>query len=143
MAPPRAAVAVYERQRAALEEARVLSLATVRPDGRPHVVPLWFQWDGETIAVFSKPQAVKVQNLLACRSAMVAVGEPDLGTSALLEVTGEVRDIASQREASGFAGKYRDSLAGLGVTVDSFLGTYPMLIRLRPTRWLGWGRPGW
>jgi PPOX class probable F420-dependent enzyme len=134
---------VFGRQRSALDEAHVLSLATVRPDGRPHVVPLWFHWDGETIAVFSKPQAVKVQNLLACRSAMVAVGEPDLGTTALLEVIGDARETASQREATAFAGKYQASLAAFGVTVDDFLRAYPMLIRLRPTRWLGWGHPGW
>jgi len=136
-----AAVAVSGRERAALDEAHVLSLATVRPDGRPHVVPLWFHWDGETIPVLSKPRAVKVQNLHADQAAMVAVGEPGFG-AVLLDVDSEVCGDASAREASAFVRKYHDILGRLGLSVDDFLETYPVLIRLRPTRWLSWGQPG-
>lgn len=136
-----AAVAVSGRERAALDEAHVLSLATVRPDGRPHVVPLWFHWDGETIAVLSKPRAVKVQNLHADQAAMVAVGEPGFG-AVLLDVDSEVCGDASAGEASAFVRKYHDILGRLGLSVDDFLETYPVLIRLRPTRWLSWGQPG-
>ena len=35
----------------------------VRPDGAPHLVPIWFWWDGEAVLVFSKPDAQKVRNL--------------------------------------------------------------------------------
>jgi PPOX class probable F420-dependent enzyme len=45
------------RRRFALEP--VARLATVRPDGRPHIVPIVFALDGETIcsAVDAKPKA--------------------------------------------------------------------------------------
>jgi PPOX class probable F420-dependent enzyme len=41
-----------------LSEARVAHLATVGPDGRPHIVPITFALDGDTIyfAVDSKPK---------------------------------------------------------------------------------------
>jgi PPOX class probable F420-dependent enzyme len=128
----------------ALGEADVLSLATVRPDGRAHVVPVWFHWDGKAISVFSKADAQKVLNLLADPRAMIAVGAPGFGDGGgLLEVAAELRPAGPHRPAAGFGRKYRNQLDRLGVTFDDFLATYPMLICLRPTRWLDWGGPGW
>src|SRR5919106_6923122 len=63
---------------AALERDTVVWLSSVRPDGAPHVVPLWFMWDGESILVFSKPGAQKVRNIRAEPRVMIAVGEPGL-----------------------------------------------------------------
>jgi predicted pyridoxine 5'-phosphate oxidase superfamily flavin-nucleotide-binding protein len=31
---------------AALRDDPVVWLSSVQPDGRPHVVPVWFHWDG-------------------------------------------------------------------------------------------------
>ena len=71
---------------AALAEARldrfltsepVVWLSTVRPDGAPHLVPIWFTWDGTSLLVFSKPGAQKVRNLRANPVAMLALGEPE------------------------------------------------------------------
>lgn len=38
-------------------------LATVRPDGRPHVVPIWFERDGEQIVFTTWHTSVKARNL--------------------------------------------------------------------------------
>jgi PPOX class probable F420-dependent enzyme len=38
-------------------------LATVRPDGRPHVVPIWFERDGEQIVFTTWHTTVKARNL--------------------------------------------------------------------------------
>lgn len=46
-----------------LSHERTACLATVRADGRPHVVPVWFDLDGDTI-VFTMGQAsVKAKNM--------------------------------------------------------------------------------
>ena len=55
----------------------VVWLSTVRPDGAPHLVPIWFTWDGTSLLVFSKPGAQKVRNLRAHPVAMLALGEPE------------------------------------------------------------------
>ena len=127
----------------ALETAGTLSLATVRPDGRPHVVPLWFIRDGETIVVFSKPHAQKVRNLEADPRAMVSVGQPGEADASLIEVAAVFEASGAAGLADRFASKYRPAFEALGLTVDRFVETYPCLIRLRPTRWLTWGGPGW
>ena len=47
----------------ALRRDSVVWLSSVQPNGRPHLVPVWFHWDGERIVAFSKPNARKVGNL--------------------------------------------------------------------------------
>ena len=42
---------------------RPAKLATVRPDGRPHVVPIWFERDGEQILFTTWHTSVKARNL--------------------------------------------------------------------------------
>lgn len=99
---------------APLETAGSLSLATVRPDGRPHVVPLWFIGDRETIVVFSRPHAPKVRNLEAEPRAMVSVGQPGEDHATLLEVIAEVEASGAAGLTDRFASKYHDHLETLG-----------------------------
>ncbi|MCT7362902.1 PPOX class F420-dependent oxidoreductase [Mycolicibacterium llatzerense] len=42
---------------------RTGKLATVRADGRPHVVPVWFALDGDELVFQSEKAAVKARNL--------------------------------------------------------------------------------
>ncbi len=38
-------------------------VATVRPDGRPHLVPVWFVVEGEAWFICTAPGSVKARNL--------------------------------------------------------------------------------
>src|SRR5512140_2813390 len=42
---------------------RNIWIATVRPDGRPHLVPVWFSWVEKKIYVCTEPGSVKGRNL--------------------------------------------------------------------------------
>lgn len=46
-----------------LGKARTASLATVRPDGRPHVAPVWFDLDGASLLFMTGEDTVKGHNL--------------------------------------------------------------------------------
>ena len=46
-----------------LEEVRTASLATVRPDGRPHVAPVWFDLDDDTFVLTTGENTVKGRNM--------------------------------------------------------------------------------
>jgi PPOX class probable F420-dependent enzyme len=46
-----------------IEERRIVILATAKSDGRPHLVPMWFVPDGETIEVWSYGRSQKTVNL--------------------------------------------------------------------------------
>jgi PPOX class probable F420-dependent enzyme len=117
-----------------------LWLSSVRPEGGPHLVPIWFSWDGVRILIASKPHAQKVRNLRANSTVVLALGEPeddfDVG---LLEGTAELLDVPA---AIGLPGshlaRYADRMAAIGLGREEFLATYSPLIRIRPTRFLPW-----
>lgn len=46
-----------------LDTARTASLATVRSDGRPHVAPIWFDLDGDTLVFTTGEDTVKARNM--------------------------------------------------------------------------------
>ena len=46
-----------------LEGTRTAALATVRPDGRPHVAPIWFTLDGDDLLFNTGENTVKGANL--------------------------------------------------------------------------------
>jgi PPOX class probable F420-dependent enzyme len=46
-----------------LHEEGIIWLTTVRPDGQPQSVPVWFLWDGETFLIYSQPGQQKLKNI--------------------------------------------------------------------------------
>lgn len=130
---------------AALRHDPVVWLSSVQADGRPHLVPVWFHWDGDRIVAFSKPNARKVENLRDQPSVMLAVGTPGPEFDVeLIEATAELPDApAAALMPAGFAQKYRELLRRAGLTVQRFAEVYSQPIVLRPTRFLGYGGRGW
>lgn len=55
----------------------VAHLATVLPDGGPHVVPLWVGWEGDRLAFLTGPGSRKARNL--ARDPRVAVSVTETG----------------------------------------------------------------
>jgi PPOX class probable F420-dependent enzyme len=123
-----------------LEREPIVWLSTVCEDGAPHLVPTWFTWDGEVLTILSKPGARKVRNLATEPRAMLALGDAeddfDVG---MFEAMAELVDEPTPLELpAGFAAKYADKIADLGLTTAQFARTYSQVIRLRPSRALGW-----
>ena len=48
---------------ARLEQQQNIWFATVRPDSRPHLAPVWFVWHVGKIYIGTDPKSVKVRNL--------------------------------------------------------------------------------
>ena len=46
-----------------MEQVRTAKLATVRKDGRPHVVPIWFDLDGDTLVFTTGQTSIKAVNI--------------------------------------------------------------------------------
>jgi PPOX class probable F420-dependent enzyme len=120
-------------------------MASVRPDGAPHLIPLWFAWDGDDLIVLSKPDAQKVRNLRRDPRVVLALGSVLDGMDVdLMEGVGEVLEAPSASVVPGAAfARYARPMARLGLTLDLFLATYSQPIRIRLLRRLNWGQPGW
>jgi PPOX class probable F420-dependent enzyme len=127
----------------ALHDADVLWLSSLRPDGWPHVLPIWFVWDGAVVLVLSKPHAQKVRNLSSNPNAMLAIGEPGLDFDVeLVEGVAELLPTARVLPEA-FRQKYADRMTSAGITPARFAAVYSQPIRITPTRWLDWGGFGW
>lgn len=130
---------------AALRGDPVAWLSSVQADGRPHVAPVWFHWDGERIVAFSKPHARKIDNLRERPTVMLAVGTPGPAFDVeLIEATAELPDRpAAEVMPVGFGAKYRELLRRAGLSAQRFAEVYSQPIVMRPTRFLGYGGRGW
>lgn len=82
--------------RAFLAEARIARLATSHPDtGQPHVVPVWYEWDGETLWISSFRATRKVRELLRNPRCSIVIDADAPGESAsgvIFEGRAELRD---------------------------------------------------
>ena len=75
--------------------ARCAKLATVRADGRPHVVPVWFTLDGEHVIFTAGHTSVKVKNILRDGRVAIRVDEDSPPFHyVLLEGRAEVLDVS-------------------------------------------------
>jgi PPOX class probable F420-dependent enzyme len=113
----------------------IIWLSTVRPDGRPHLVPVWFLWDGQTILIFSKPDQ-KIRNLRQNPAVMLGLDDTDTGEDVVL-VEGTAELLAAGQAAPtlpAYAAKYTPKLTEMGWTPASMATEYTEPIRITPTR---------
>jgi PPOX class probable F420-dependent enzyme len=123
-----------------LRSESIVWVSTVSADGTPHLVPIWFSWDGASLLIASKPHAKKVRNLRSNPTVMLALGEPDDDFDvAMIEGIAELPDEpAATVLPAAHLDKYRRQMAAIGLTPEEFLATYSQVIRIRPTRFLPW-----
>src|SRR5690348_10654144 len=119
-----------------LRSVEILWLASVRPDGRPHLVPVWFLWEGETILLFSKPENQKGRNLRQNPAVTVALDATDQGDDVtVLEGTAVILDNPDITTAlPAYASKYAALLADMGSTAETMAKEYSQAIRITITR---------
>ena len=140
-APDQRSTAIEER----LRSEPTVWLSSTRPDGRPHVVPVWFNWDGSVFDVFSKPNAQKVRNLREHPQVMLAVGQPaEEWDVELVEGTAAIiaRPTSEVVPPTMFE-KYAGLMARAALDSETFVTTYCQPVRITPTRFLGYGGKGW
>lgn len=128
-----------------LSDERILWLGTTAPDGAPHLVPVWFTWDGSAFLVFSKPGAVKVRHIAAEPRVAIALGEPDDDFDVqLVDARAELLDRpTAELLPPALLAKYGVEMARIGLGADEYAATYSQAIRIVPTRFLPWRGRTW
>jgi PPOX class probable F420-dependent enzyme len=112
---------------------------TVRPDGRPHVVPVWFFWDGETFLIGSRPNKQKLRNLRQNPNVMLALdGTGNLGDDVVVvEGTAELLNVTTLSIAlPAFAEKYDVLVKSMEIDLPALMAEYSQPIRVTPTKFL-------
>jgi nitroimidazol reductase NimA-like FMN-containing flavoprotein (pyridoxamine 5'-phosphate oxidase superfamily) len=60
-----------------LRQARNIWIATVRPDGRPHLTPIWFVHEADRWYICTSPESVKARNLKTNPHVCIALEDGD------------------------------------------------------------------
>lgn len=115
-------------------------LSSTRPDGRPHLVPVWFLWDGQSILIFSKPNNQKIRNLQQNSSVMVSL-EAASGGDDIVLIEGQAMLLdtpTAELMTPEYVEKYGAQIAAFQWTPESMAAEYSQAIRIQPTRFIAW-----
>jgi PPOX class probable F420-dependent enzyme len=125
-----------ERLRASV----VVWLTTVNPGGQPQSTPVWFVVEDGSVLVYSQPGKPKLRNIEANPSVGLNVPGTDTGDDVVILEGRAERDRAAPPadRVPAYVEKYRDHIAGLGWTPESFASDYSEAVRIRPTRLRAW-----
>ena len=116
------------------------AVATIRPDGTPHVTPVWIDYDGENVLVNSAHGRTKVKNIERDPRATVTVLPADDQQSGYVMVSGSAKVVeeGALEHINMLAKKY------LGADKYPYLGPGErrVIIEIRPERVDGYGVGG-
>jgi hypothetical protein len=101
----------WEHARQRLEEAIVYWVGTTRPNGRPHVTPIWGVWVDETLYFDGSPETRRGRNLAANPAVAIHVSRGDDGKDIVIlegeahQIFGPGRELAEKLVAA-YSAKY-------------------------------------
>ena len=126
-----------ERADRRLREDEIGWFVTVRPDGTPIPVPVWFTWDGETILLYSQPRTGKLRNIAANPRVSFHLDTDEHGDD-MIVVTGTASvDGTAPRadEHPAYREKYRERvIAAFEGKFREVADDYSVAIRILPDR---------
>jgi PPOX class probable F420-dependent enzyme len=123
-----------------LREEPIIWFTTVRVDGRPHTVPVWFLWDGETFLIFSQPGNLKIRNLQRNPHITLALDGTKQGVD-VVTVEGEAELLSEpsrNMKVPAYFEKYAASIKNMGVDPERLAEDYSQPIRIKPTKFITW-----
>lgn len=123
-----------------LSSDHIIWLGTVRPDGRPHLVPVWFDWDGQSLTIFTEPDNQKVKNMRHDARVILALDDTHGGGDVVLFEGEATLSSEPARDAltRAYLDKYAAQMKGMNLDVDKMTSQFSQVIRVQPTRFMGW-----
>ena len=126
-----------------LREEMIVWLTTVTPGGKPIPVPVWFLWDGDSVLIYTRRHKPKERYIEANPNVSLnfdSDGGADGVGGNIVQFDGTARidlDARPVIEMDAYVEKYRQPIQELGMTPETFSTTYPIPIRVKPTKLRG------
>jgi PPOX class probable F420-dependent enzyme len=126
-----------ERVEGRLQSNLIAWLTTVRPDGQPVSVPVWFVLrDDETILIYTRPDQAKLRNIAANPKVSFALDVTDIGRN-IVRIEGTARRADNQPPANdhpAYLAKYIERMAALFGTPEEFAALFSVALIITPVR---------
>ena len=115
---------IPEKYQDLLQKKAFAQLATLMPDGSPHVAPVWFEFDGQNIVINTAKGRVKDKNMRRDPRVGLDILDPD-NPYRHLSIRGRVVDVTEQG-----ADAHIDKLSKKYLNVDSYPRRKPGEVRV-------------
>ena len=106
-------------------------LVTVRADGSPEPIPVWFLWEGDSFLLYSQPGKRKLRNIEQHPQVALHL-DSDREDADIVIVSGEARvsDDPPADQVPAYIEKYREAAARLGWSPEQFAEMYSVPLRV-------------
>lgn len=126
-----------ERVESRLRSNLIAWLTTVRPDGQPVTVPVWFLLcDDDTILVYTRPEKQKLRNLAANPKVSLVLDVTDIGRN-VVRLEGTARTANAQPPANkhpAYLAKYTERIGALFGTPEQFATLFSAPLIITPAK---------
>jgi PPOX class probable F420-dependent enzyme len=126
-----------ERAESRLRSNLIAWLTTVRPDGQPVTVPVWFLLcDDDTILVYTRPEKQKLRNLAANPKVSLVLDVTDIGRN-VVRLEGTARTADDQPPANkhpAYLAKYTERIGALFGTPEQFATLFSAPLIITPAK---------
>ena len=124
-----------------LSQEPIIWLGTVRPDGHPHNVPVWFAWHDPMMLIFSMPRTAKVSDMQRSPAVSLALDSADGGQDIVI-AEGRAELVTPDRHphflAREFGQKYAQSLGSM--SFEQWRSTFSKPVLIHVQRIMAWTR---
>lgn len=119
-----------------LRKDTTIYLNTVRPNGKPSAVTVWFLWDGASFLIFSRVENQKVRNIQHNSNVLLAIDNTHDGSDPIsIEGTAELLAPGTvDTSLPAYVEKYGAGMKEIGLTPAQMAQGYSQAIRITPTR---------
>lgn len=134
---------VHARAIARLQAEPIAWFTSIRADGFPHAVPVWFLWHDNEVVVLTEPGSVKVRNVRGNNKVVVhleagADHEQLTVLQGIAHIDAQPTSEWIDRIGEEYGHKYAAGLAGLKLTMQTMAEQYSVVIRVAPTKLTAW-----
>jgi len=115
-----------------LQHDELLWLTTVSRDGTPQPSLIWFFWDGDTVLIYSQPNAPKIRNIAANPRVSLNFQANEEGEDVII-LTGEATPDPAAPPSDHhdeYRSKYARATAQIGYTPESLAAEFSLAIRV-------------
>lgn len=119
-----------------LQTESVAWITTVTPRGQPQSSPVWFLWEEDEFLVYAQPHSWKVRNIRDNPQVSLHLNSDAQGGQ-VVTFEGSARISEGHplgHEVAAYLAKYREGIAGIGMTPEQMGAEYATALRITPTR---------
>ncbi len=119
-----------------LRTENVAWITTVTPGGQPQSSPVWFLWDENVFLMYAQPHSWKVRNIRTDPKVSLHLNsDAEGGGVVTFEGSAQILEGHPQaHEVTAYLAKYREGIAGIGMTPEQMGAEYATALRITPTR---------